>query len=82
MTTYTANPKAQEIVLDAMQSDDFRLMLMAARIFELNKENFQQKIDLAKEIHKSICESSEGKWMGYDLYACWSLNQAFKDYSE
>ena len=73
------NSDAQQTILSGLRSEDQMISLMAARIFELHKDNAQEIIPEVKKIHKDICDASEGKWKGYDLYACWALNEAFKE---
>jgi arylsulfatase A-like enzyme len=70
--------EAQQSILSGLKGDDMMIVLMAARIFELNKERAMEIIPEVEKMHKKICAESEGKWKGYDLYACWALNEAFK----
>ena len=72
------NTSAQKAILSGLQADDMMITLMAARIFELNKGKASGILQEVQKIHKMICEQSEGNWKGYDLYACWALNEAFK----
>jgi arylsulfatase A-like enzyme len=70
--------EAQKAILSGLQADDRMVSLMAARIFELNKGKAVDIITEVKKMHEKLCSTSEGKWKGYDLYACWALNEAFK----
>jgi arylsulfatase A-like enzyme len=70
--------EAQKTILSGLQADDRMVSLMAARIFELNKGIAVDIIPEVKKMHEKLCAVSEGKWQGYDLYACWALNEAFK----
>ncbi len=72
------NPESQETILAGFRSDDLMIKLMAARIFELNKDNATEIHKEVAKIHEELCKEAEGKWKGYDLYACWALNEAFK----
>jgi len=72
------NSAAQQRILEGLQSDKRMVSLMAARIFELNRNKATGIIPEVVKIHKKLCAESEGKYMGYDLYACWALNEAFK----
>jgi len=72
------NNKAQGVILSSLKADDLMITLMAARIFELNKDKAEGISQEVQKIHEKICEQSKGKWKGYDLYACWALNEAFK----
>ncbi len=52
--------------------------LMASRALEnLAGTAFTTKTDI-QELQKSTCELADGKWYGYDLYACWALTEALK----
>ena len=70
--------ESQEIILSGFRSDDLMIKLMAARIFELNKDNATSIYKEVEKIHEELCKQAEGKWKGYDLYACWALNEAIK----
>ena len=70
---------AQQNIVSGMLSDNEAHMLYAARIFELHKQNASFIHDDVQEFFQQICESSSGKWKGYDLYSCWALTEAFKD---
>jgi hypothetical protein len=72
------NRESQETILAGFRSEDLMIKLMAARIFELNKDNATAIHKEVEMIHKELCKEAEGKWKGYDLYACWALNEAFK----
>jgi hypothetical protein len=72
------NSDAQESILAGLRADDRMISLIAARIFELNKDKAMDIIPEVREVHEKLCAESEGKWQGYDLYACWALNEAFK----
>jgi arylsulfatase A-like enzyme len=72
------NSEAQKTILSGLRSEDRMISLMAARIFELNKEKAGDIIPEVKKSHARLCAESEGKLQGYDLYACWALNEAFK----
>jgi arylsulfatase A-like enzyme len=69
---------AQGIILRGLKSDEKIINLMASRIFELNKDKADDIIIQVQKEHKKLCNEAEGKWQGYDLYACWALNEAFK----
>jgi len=72
------SPEVQETVLKGLQSEDDAELLMAARVFELHR---MQATDIEQEvraIRDQLREKTEGKWKGYDLYATWALNEAFK----
>ena len=72
------NLQVQETILSGLKSDEKIISLMAARIFELNKDKATDiKLEVRK-IQEKICAESAGKWQGYDLYACWALNETFK----
>jgi hypothetical protein len=72
------NRESQETILAGFRSEDLIIKLMAARIFELNKDNATAIHKEVEKIHQELCKEAEGKWKGYDLYACWALNEAFK----
>ena len=72
------NGEAQETILSGFRSDDLMIKLMAARIFELNRDNATEIRQEVQNIHAELRKRTEGKWKGYDLYACWALNEAFK----
>jgi arylsulfatase A-like enzyme len=72
------NSSAQNTILAGLQSKGAMTSLMAARIFELNRDKALEIIPEVKKIHERLCNESKGKWQGYDLYACWALNEAFK----
>ena len=72
------NLQVHETILSGLKSDEKIISLMAARIFELNKDKATDiKLEVRK-IQEKICAESAGKWQGYDLYACWALNETFK----
>ena len=73
------NRASQDAILSGFRSEDLMVNLMAARIFELNRDNATGIYEEVQKIHEELCKQSEGKWKGYDLYACWALNEAFKD---
>ena len=64
-------------LLQVMQSDNPYLQLMATRAFELLPEKSDPQLATARKIWQELANSTEGKWMGYDLYAYWSLCQVF-----
>ena len=52
--------------------------LMASRALEnLAGTAFPAKAGIRK-LQKNTCELADGKWYGYDLYACWALTEALK----
>ena len=72
------NSETMDVILSGLKSDEKIISLMAARIFELNKDKAVKIIPEVRKIQESICAEAAGKWQGYDLYACWALNEAFK----
>jgi len=74
----TCTTQAQKAILSGLESADLMIVLMAARIFELHKNKALEIHEEVRAIHKRLCAESEGKWKGYDLYACWALNETFK----
>jgi hypothetical protein len=70
---------AQQVILDGLNSDEQMVLLMAARIFELNRENAIGIEKQVMEIKENLDKSTEGKWKGYDLYANWALREAFRE---
>jgi len=78
MLKYRRDETAQEVVVESLQSDDQALALMAARVFELNKSRMPEVTEQVREIHKDICACAGDRFKGYDVYACWALNEAFK----
>lgn len=70
---------AQKVILDGLHADNEAEMLYAARIFELNKASASIIMEDAQKFHQEICQRSDGKWKGYDLYSCWAMNEAFKE---
>ena len=72
------NSEAQETILSGFRSEDLMINLMAARIFELNRDNASEIQQEVRKIHAELRDQTEGKWKGYDVYACWALNEAFK----
>jgi len=72
------NEQAQKTILNGLRSDQPMVLLMAARIFELNKEKARDIENEVMKIKENLDISTEGKWKGYDLYANWALKEAFK----
>lgn len=68
----------QNTILKGLKSEDKIVSLMAARIFELNKNRAILIKPMVKAEHAKLCSETAGKWQGYDLYACWALTEAFK----
>lgn len=68
----------QKVILDGLKAENEAVMLYAARIFELNKSSATAIMEDARKFHEEICQRSDGKWKGYDLYSCWAMNEAFK----
>jgi arylsulfatase A-like enzyme len=69
---------AQEAILSGLKFEHKMISLMAARIFELHRDKAKEIIPEVKKIHERLYNDTEGKWKGYDVYACWALNEAFK----
>ena len=68
----------QETILAGLESSDENELLMAARVFELHRT---QATGIEKQVlalRDQLREKTEAKWKGYDLYATWALNEAFK----
>jgi hypothetical protein len=69
----------QETILNGLQSEDEAELLMAARVFELHRKQATGIQEKVRAIRDQLKEKTEGKWKGYDLYATWALNEAFKE---
>lgn len=52
--------------------------LMACRALEQLDDKILPAISEVRKLQQTVCTLSEGKWYGYDLYACWALNEALK----
>ena len=55
MLKFSYDKDAQQVVLELLQSNDEALMLMAARVFELNKSHMP---DVIKQIDTTINEKT------------------------
>ncbi len=69
---------AQDTILEGLNSDEDMVLLMAARIFELNRNRTTAIKNEVLKIKNRLDEQTADKWKGYDLYASWALNEAFK----
>ena len=74
--------EAQQHILDGLHSDNEAEMLYASRIYELHNDKTPDIRANAMKFYQRICEQSQGKWKGYDLYACWALTEAFTSKAE
>jgi N-sulfoglucosamine sulfohydrolase len=72
-------PEVQETILTGLHAEDEAELLMAARIFELHRMQATGIEQEVKAIRDQLREKTKGKWKGYDLYATWALNEAFKE---
>lgn len=70
--------EVQETILKGLQSEDEAELLMAARVFELHRKQATAIEQGAKTIRDQLREKTRDQWKGYDLYATWALNEAFK----
>jgi uncharacterized sulfatase len=71
-------PEVQETILAGLQAADDAEILMAARVFELHRK---QATGIEKQVlalRDQLREKTRDQWKGYDLYATWALNEAFK----
>ena len=72
------NCSAMEKVVDLLENGPPMIQLMAARTLELKFEQIPELHAKVKEINAQLDKQTEGRWYGYDLYAHWALNEAFR----
>jgi N-sulfoglucosamine sulfohydrolase len=71
--------RALPVLLREMENPDEKVVLMAVRAFqELGGKAALIRTQMA-DVRDRLCAQSAGKSKGYDLYACWSLLEAFKE---
>jgi len=71
--------QVQATILESLNSSDDAELLMAARIFELHRGKAIEIETQVLDLRDRLKEKTEGEWKGYDLYATWALNEAFKE---
>jgi len=72
------NCSAMGQLVDLLENGPPMIQLMAARAIELKFAQIPELHSKIKEINAQLDKQTEGRWYGYDLYAHWALNEAFR----
>lgn len=66
------------VLLQELRNKDEMIMLYAARTYQLLGQIADPIKAAVDQIRKELNKKVNNKWYGYDLYASWALNEAFK----
>lgn len=70
--------KSLPLLIDVARQQSGPTRLMASRALENVGDKIVPAITEIQNLHQTTCQLAEGKWYGYDLYACWALSEALK----